>query len=243
MYHYSLALSRPSFIMANSSWTKNRVDAILSHSDPVMNVMHFLNPLFILRLFATTFKSKKLHAGSASKKPEANIVYPPCDTREMAQFPLDERERIILSIAQFRYISILLYICYWSSNVAHKGQKKTTLLNFALLRSYWPITQLILLAPLLCNFSYWVAHVMRTTTPACSLLEISQKNSRSPPTSSSSSTQVTRKCSAGSQWLASGSARWWTNILESTSLNSWCRFPVLLCFVLQLTSGETRLQV
>ncbi|KAG2120714.1 glycosyltransferase family 4 protein [Suillus discolor] len=102
MYHYSLALSRPSFIMANSSWTKNHVDAILSHSDPVMNVMHFLSPLFILRLFATTFKSKKLHPDSASKKPEANIVYPPCDTREMAQFPLDERERIILSIAQFR---------------------------------------------------------------------------------------------------------------------------------------------
>ncbi|KAG1796896.1 glycosyltransferase family 4 protein [Suillus variegatus] len=92
MYHYSLALSRPSFIMANSSWTKNHVDAILSHSDPVMNVMHFLNPLFILQL----------HVDSASKKPEANIVYPPCDTREMAQFPLDERERIILSIAQFR---------------------------------------------------------------------------------------------------------------------------------------------
>ncbi|KAG1726222.1 glycosyltransferase family 4 protein [Suillus lakei] len=102
IYHYSMALSRPSFIMANSSWTKNHVDAILSHSDPVMNVMHFLNPLFIFRLFATTLKSKKLHANSASKKPETNIVYPPCDTREMAQFSLDERERIILSIAQFR---------------------------------------------------------------------------------------------------------------------------------------------
>ncbi|KAG2337923.1 mannosyltransferase [Suillus weaverae] len=103
MYHYSLALSRPSFIMANSSWTKNHVDAILSHSDPVMNAMHFLNPLFALLLFATTFKrSKELHTESTSKKREAKIVYPPCDTREMAQFPLVERERIILSIAQFR---------------------------------------------------------------------------------------------------------------------------------------------
>ncbi|KAG2098234.1 uncharacterized protein F5147DRAFT_656124 [Suillus discolor] len=78
----------PPFIMANSSWTKNHVDAILLHSDPVMN-------------------SKKLHANSASKKPEAKIVYLPCDTREMAQLPLDERERIILSIAQFRHPTII----------------------------------------------------------------------------------------------------------------------------------------
>ncbi|KAG1810830.1 mannosyltransferase [Suillus subaureus] len=103
MYHYSLALSRPSFIMANSSWTKNHVDAILSHSDPIINAMHFFNPLFALRLFATMFKrSKKHHTESASKKREAKIVYPPCDTREMSQFPLAKRERIILSIAQFR---------------------------------------------------------------------------------------------------------------------------------------------
>ncbi|KAG2069040.1 mannosyltransferase [Suillus decipiens] len=94
MYHYSLALSHPSFIMANSSWTKNHVDAILSHTDPVMNVIHLLNPLFAFRLFTTAFKG--------SKKREAKIVYPPCNTREMAQFPLDSRERIILSIAQFR---------------------------------------------------------------------------------------------------------------------------------------------
>ncbi|KAG2125816.1 glycosyltransferase family 4 protein [Suillus clintonianus] len=103
MYHYSLALSRPSFIMANSSWTKNHVDAILSHSDPVMNTLHYLNPLILLRLFATTFKrSRELHTEPANKKREAKIVYPPCDTREMEQFSLDERERIILSIAQFR---------------------------------------------------------------------------------------------------------------------------------------------
>lgn len=32
------------------------------------------------------------------------IVYPPCDTREMAKFSLQDRERIILSVAQFRYV-------------------------------------------------------------------------------------------------------------------------------------------
>jgi alpha-1,2-mannosyltransferase len=111
MYHYSLALSRPSFIMANSSWTKNHVDAILSHSDPVMNAMHFLNPLFALRLFATMVKRpKELHTESTTTRREAKIVYPPCDTREMVQFSLDKRERIILSIAQFRYVSISIFI-------------------------------------------------------------------------------------------------------------------------------------
>ncbi|KAG1727063.1 glycosyltransferase family 4 protein [Suillus paluster] len=95
MYHYSLALSRPSFLMANSSWTKNHVDAILSHSDTVMNVLHYISPFAILRFFTAAFKEP-------SNPREAKIVYPPCDTREMAQFPLDARERIILSIAQFR---------------------------------------------------------------------------------------------------------------------------------------------
>jgi alpha-1,2-mannosyltransferase len=32
----------------------------------------------------------------------ARIVYPPCDTREMSEFSLDNRERVILSVAQFR---------------------------------------------------------------------------------------------------------------------------------------------
>ncbi|KAG0696090.1 mannosyltransferase [Suillus ampliporus] len=103
MYHYSLALSRPSFVMANSSWTKNHVDAILSHSDTFMNVLHYFSPFTILRIFTTAFRGpRKPHNEPISKKREAKIVYPPCDTREMAEFSLDARERIILSIAQFR---------------------------------------------------------------------------------------------------------------------------------------------
>ncbi|OAX37570.1 hypothetical protein K503DRAFT_821381 [Rhizopogon vinicolor AM-OR11-026] len=93
MYHYSLTLYRPSFIVSNSSWTKNHVDAILSHSDPVMSALHSFTPLFFLRVFATQYQR--------SKKRRVR-VYPPCDTREMAKFYLNARERVILSIAQFR---------------------------------------------------------------------------------------------------------------------------------------------
>lgn len=37
----------------------------------------------------------------ATLKP-AEIVYPPCDTRELAELPLEGRGRIIVSLAQFR---------------------------------------------------------------------------------------------------------------------------------------------
>ncbi|KAL1744217.1 glycosyltransferase family 4 protein [Schizophyllum fasciatum] len=57
MYYYSASLRSASFVMANSTWTKN----------------HF-----------------------------AVRVYPPCDTKEMAKYPLADREPIIVSVAQFR---------------------------------------------------------------------------------------------------------------------------------------------
>jgi alpha-1,2-mannosyltransferase len=75
--------------MVNSSWTKNHVDAILQHSDPLLDSVHFLLPLLFLR-----------RKGPRS----ARIVYPPCDTKEMAKFVLERRERIILSVAQFRRV-------------------------------------------------------------------------------------------------------------------------------------------
>lgn len=89
MYYYARSLRMASFLMANSSWTKNHVDAILQHSDPLLDVLHSLPPLLFLRAY---------NAGLTA----AQIVYPPCDTREMAQFALEGRDRIIMSIAQFR---------------------------------------------------------------------------------------------------------------------------------------------
>jgi alpha-1,2-mannosyltransferase len=83
MYYYAISLRRASFLMVNSSWTKNHVDAIVQHSDVLLDALHFL-------LF--------LRNGPTSSR----IVYPPCDTREMAKFSLQGRDRVVLSIAQFR---------------------------------------------------------------------------------------------------------------------------------------------
>ncbi|KAK7019909.1 hypothetical protein R3P38DRAFT_1228980 [Favolaschia claudopus] len=74
MLLYALALRRARIIMVNSSWTKKHVDAVLAY------------PPF----------------GGRWGIPRPRVVYPSCDTREMARLPLDGRERVILSIAQFR---------------------------------------------------------------------------------------------------------------------------------------------
>ncbi|KAK7060342.1 hypothetical protein VNI00_001107 [Paramarasmius palmivorus] len=94
MYYYSLSLRSAIFVMANSTWTKNHVDSILQHSDPLLDFLHLTSPpLFILRFLANQNKNPVT---------KAQIVYPPCDTREMAKFPLEGRERVIVSVAQFR---------------------------------------------------------------------------------------------------------------------------------------------
>jgi alpha-1,2-mannosyltransferase len=92
MYYYAISLRTPSFLMVNSSWTKAHVDSILQHSDLLLDGLHLLPPLVFIKLFT-----------SQNAPSSARIVYPPCDTRELATFPLTPRQRIILSVAQFRF--------------------------------------------------------------------------------------------------------------------------------------------
>ncbi|EIW52437.1 mannosyltransferase [Trametes versicolor FP-101664 SS1] len=93
MYYYAYSLRQARFLMVNSSWTKGHVDSILQHQDILLDTIHFLPPLLLLKLFSL----KK------SQRPKAaQIVYPSCDTRQMSVFSLEGRERVILSIAQFR---------------------------------------------------------------------------------------------------------------------------------------------
>ncbi|KAH9169525.1 mannosyltransferase [Lactarius sanguifluus] len=91
MYHYALALRSSSFLMVNSSWTKNHVDAILAHSDPLLDFIHL--PLTFIGSLALSI----VHALA-----RAAIVYPPCNTLALSQFPLDGRPSLLLSLAQFR---------------------------------------------------------------------------------------------------------------------------------------------
>lgn len=79
--------------MVNSSWTKSHIDAILQYSDPLLDTIHLLPPFSLIHLFT---KSRGLTA--------ARTVYPPCDTREIAKFPLEDRGLVILSVAQFRFV-------------------------------------------------------------------------------------------------------------------------------------------
>jgi alpha-1,2-mannosyltransferase len=37
-------------------------------------------------------------------KRDADIVYPPCDTERFSELDIKERERIIVSVAQFRFV-------------------------------------------------------------------------------------------------------------------------------------------
>lgn len=93
MYYYALSLRRASFLMVNSSWTKNHIDDILKHHDRPVDLLHWLSPLILLRLLLSV---------SSPSLERADIVYPPCDTTEMMQLPLEGRDKTIISIAQFR---------------------------------------------------------------------------------------------------------------------------------------------
>jgi alpha-1,2-mannosyltransferase len=93
MYAYANCLRQASFLMVNSSWTKNHVDSILQHRDTVLGL-----------LFAPYWLFESFLRWSHVPPRQAQIVYPPCDTREMAKSPLEGREAVILSIQQFRCV-------------------------------------------------------------------------------------------------------------------------------------------
>ena len=89
MFGYAFSLRNASFLMVNSSWTKAHIDSILFHDNGLLNILTYLPPLVFLRPLLATLKP-------------AEIAYPPCDTRELAQLSLGGRGRIIVSLAQFR---------------------------------------------------------------------------------------------------------------------------------------------
>ncbi|KAG8959236.1 asparagine-linked glycosylation protein [Tulasnella sp. 419] len=79
---YSACLSRADTIVVNSSWTKNHIDHLLTTGK-----------------FNSLVRSPKSPAASSEG---VRIVYPPCDVTNLEQFSPENREMIVLSIAQFR---------------------------------------------------------------------------------------------------------------------------------------------
>ncbi|KAG9308815.1 mannosyltransferase [Chiua virens] len=98
MYYYALCLSHAQFLMVNSSWTRNHIASIISreHFGSAVRWMHRATPLLIAKLLLSRSAVRLV------VKDRTLTVYPPCDTREMTKFSLQGRERIILSVAQFR---------------------------------------------------------------------------------------------------------------------------------------------
>ena len=89
MFFYAFSLRKASFLMVNSSWTKAHIDSILYHDNGFLNILAYLPPLVFLRPLLAVLKP-------------VEVVYPPCDTRELVGLPLEGRRRIIVSLAQFR---------------------------------------------------------------------------------------------------------------------------------------------
>jgi len=92
MYYYKLSLRTADFAMVNSSWTKNHVDFVISYDDMLVELLHLLPPFVLLKVLVWRWKQIR----------RVGIVYPPCDTRAMKMFELKGREKVVLSIAQFR---------------------------------------------------------------------------------------------------------------------------------------------
>jgi hypothetical protein len=105
MYYYALALRRSSFLLVNSSWTKNHVDSILAHSDPFLDLMH-LPLISIGSLISSVTRALALSSPTHVHAPpkRAEIVYPPCDTHALSRLPLERRPSLLLSLAQFRSV-------------------------------------------------------------------------------------------------------------------------------------------
>ncbi|KAG8907726.1 asparagine-linked glycosylation protein [Tulasnella sp. 403] len=75
---YSTSLLQADTIVVNSSWTKSHIDSLINSA------------------------RKRLGKTAPGKTSGVEIVYPPCHMDKLREFPLQGRERVILSVAQFR---------------------------------------------------------------------------------------------------------------------------------------------
>ena len=95
MYIYCLRTSH-TILSANSSWTAGHIDSLLSTPvGPLPAPVSFLLSAFTLSIPTDGDRNKRRNS--------IKIIYPPCDTKLLAQLPLEGRRQIILSIAQFRF--------------------------------------------------------------------------------------------------------------------------------------------
>lgn len=114
---YSICLRQADVLMVNSSWTKGHVNRLLrpfGWRDDADDPEDIIDPTVVVGKQETTLRNRGKEevvgkVGVRTKKfKTATIVYPPCDTLSLASLPLSRRENIILSVAQFRSVSLPL---------------------------------------------------------------------------------------------------------------------------------------
>lgn len=122
---YSLSLRQSHILMVNSTWTKGHVNRLLrpllhrdEEDDDAEDEAHVGeggNGVVKEADGELRQRKKQPEVVDAAGKAEpssaghhhhrrAKIVYPPCDTHVLTELPLERRERIILSVAQFRSV-------------------------------------------------------------------------------------------------------------------------------------------
>lgn len=86
---YSWALKRPDVIVANGTWTRDHVNRLILSRRQLAEVQ-------------TAAAASPASSPSRRIDRQASIVYPPCDTSSLQDFPLQGRGNTIVSLAQFR---------------------------------------------------------------------------------------------------------------------------------------------
>ena len=99
MYVYASTLRCASFLMVNSTWTKNHIDSLLAHRDAPLDTLSS-----VLSLFGLVAQQVLLSGPTYEQPKSAKTVYPSCETQELQDFSLKGREKVILSVAQFRSV-------------------------------------------------------------------------------------------------------------------------------------------
>ncbi|KAG8955844.1 asparagine-linked glycosylation protein [Tulasnella sp. 424] len=78
---YSLSLLQADQVIVNSSWTQGHIDSLVALLLSLLSKVVNLEPL---------------------EQAAVPIVYPPCDTSKLKELALEGREKVVLSVAQFR---------------------------------------------------------------------------------------------------------------------------------------------
>lgn len=82
---YAFCLRQANYLMVNSSWTKAHIDGLLSG-----------------RYTDLPDYNDSTVTPSTGSSMSARIVYPPCDSKTLSTLKLENRENVLLSVAQFR---------------------------------------------------------------------------------------------------------------------------------------------